>query len=148
MISPPLTLVRRRSPFNAYTVALVLLCVANVLDLFVPRRDDSNYFVRMPIQLINGFLLLFMWTHLLLRTIHWNTITRTITAFIFLVCIYAGIYFSSHAFAFSDISPYLKLLLWTTSIVFFYEMMLRHGINTKLMALYIITFLAAACKKM
>ena len=137
-----------RPKVDGYTLALLLFCAANVLELFVPRRDDSNYFVRMPIQLINGFLLLFMWTHLLAMKLNWTPVTRTITAFIWIICIYAGFYFAAHEFDFSDISPYLKLLLWTTSIIFFYEMMLRHGLYKKLMSLYIITFTAAASKKM
>lgn len=132
---------------HANTIAFALLCLANILDLFVPRRDDSNYFVRMPIQLINGFLLIFMWATLLFKTFHWNAVTKTTALFLILIGSYTLFYLYGHKFNFAEYSPYFKFLLWTTSIIFFYEMMLRHGLNKRWIAFYIVTFLASATKK-
>jgi len=129
------------------SIALWLLCVANILELFVPRMEDGNYFVRMPIQLIDGALIGLMWMSLLLRRNNWTPITRIILWFITLTLIYSFAYLNSNEFTISDFAPYIRLLLWTTSLIFFYEMMLKNGISNKLLCFYVITFIIAIAKK-
>src|SRR6266542_3713988 len=106
-------------------IALWLLIIVNILDLFVPRMEEGNYFVRMPIQLIDGALIGLMWMSLLLRRNNWTPITRIILWFITLTLIYSFAYLNSNEFTISDFAPYIRLLLWTTSLIFFYEMILK-----------------------
>src|SRR6266542_282426 len=122
-------------------IALWLLIIVNILDLFVPRMEEGNYFVRMPIQLIDGALIGLMWMSLLLRRNNWTPITRIILWFITLTLIYSFAYLNSNEFTISDFAPYIRLLLWTTSLIFFYEMMLKNGISNKLLCFYVITFI-------
>ncbi len=128
-------------------IALWLLIIVNILDLFVPRMEEGNYFVRMPIQLIDGALIGLMWMSLLLRRNNWTPITRIILWFITLTLIYSFAYLNANEFNISDFAPYIRLLLWTTSLIFFYEMMLKNGINNKLFCFYVITFIVAITKK-
>lgn len=139
--------IRSISVFNSYPTVLILLCVANVLELFIPRMDEGNYFVRIPIQLINGGLLLLMWGSLLVNKIHWNSVTKAIFLFVPLILLYSYFYVITQKFVVGDYAAYIRFLLWSTSLVYFYEMLLRYGIQHKLMYLYILTFLAAVAKK-
>lgn len=139
--------VSSRLVFNSYPIVLLLLCVANVLELFIPRMDEGNYFVRIPIQLINGGLLILMWASLLTNKIHWNAVTKSIFLFVPLILLYSYFYVITQKFVVGDYAAYIRFLLWTTSLVYFYEMLLRYGIQHKLMYLYILTFLAAVAKK-
>ena len=135
-------------PFlNLFNISILLLCFANVLELFIPRMDEGNYFVRMPIQLINGSLLILMWIVLLHWKTHWTPITKTIFLFTPLVLVHAAIYAISSKFNISDFSGYIKFLLWTTSIIFFYEMMIKYSISKKVIGIYIATFILATSKK-
>ena len=138
---------RNHSFFNLYNLTLLLLCLANLLELFIPRMDEGNYFVRMPIQLINGGLLILMWAVLLHWKIRWNSVTRAVILFVPLVLIHALLYITYSKFNVAGFSGYLKFLLWTTSIVFFYEMMIKYGLNKKILGLFIITFIAGIGKK-
>lgn len=135
------------SVFNSYHIVLILLCIANVLELFIPRMDEGNYFVRIPIQLVNGGLLMLMWASLLVNKIHWNRVTKAIFLFVPLILLYSYFYVITQKFDVGDYASYIRFLLWTTSLVYFYEMLLRYGIHKKLMYLYILTFVAAVAKK-
>ena len=136
-----------KSKINVYNVALVLFSLANVLELFIPRMDEGNYFIRMPIQMINGCLLILMWTALLHRINHWTPITKVILALIILTLIHSIIYSIIYQFNVSAFAPYIRLLLWTSSLIFFYEMMLKYEINKPLMQVYVVTFIIAVTKK-
>lgn len=140
-------MLRNHSFFNLYNLALLLLCLANILELFVPRMDEGNYFVRMPIQLINGSLLILMWVTLLHWKVRWNSVTKSVILFVPLVLLHALLYIIYYKFNIAAFSGYLKFLLWTTSIVFFYEMMIRYGLNKKILGIYIITFIISIGKK-
>ena len=140
-------MVKNHSFFNLYNLALLLLCLANILELFVPRMDEGNYFVRMPIQLINGSLLILMWLTLLHWKVQWKSVTRIVILFIPLVLFNTLLYIIYYKFNIADFSGYLKFLLWTTSIVFFYEMMMRYGLNKKVLGIYLITFIISIGKK-
>ena len=135
------------SKINIYNIALVLFCLANILELFIPRMDEGNYFIRLPIQIINGSLLILMWTALLHRTNHWTPITKIILALIILTSIHSVVYSIIYQFSVSDFAPYIRLLLWTTALIFFYEMMVIYGVNKKLMQVYVVTFIVAVIKK-
>jgi hypothetical protein len=139
--------IEKKSSFNIYYLALILLCLANILELFVPRMDEGNYFVRIPIQLINGGLLVLMWGSLLLNKIHWTPVTKSIFLFIPLLLIYSVAYFFIYKFNISDFAAYIRFLLWTTAALFFYEMLVRYGPSKKILSLYIITFIVAITKK-
>lgn len=133
--------------FNLYNISILLLCLANVLELFIPRMDEGNYFIRMPIQLINGALLILMWVVLIHWKVKWTPTTKSVFLFIPLVLLYATIYIIYNQIEISKFSGYIKFLLWTTSIIFFYEMMLKYGLNKNVLCIYIITFIAGIGKK-
>lgn len=133
---------------TVYSTALYLFIIANVLELFIPRMDEGNFFVRMPIQLINGGLLVLMWTVLLNQRNHWTPVTKIALMFVLLVLVYTAGYLLNNRLDISSYASYIRFLLWTTSLIFFYEMMLKYGINNKLMCVYIITFVAGVAKKL
>jgi hypothetical protein len=135
------------SKINTYSVVLALFCVANMLELFIPRMEEGNYFVRIPIQLIDGLILFLMWATLLNRTNIWTPITKASLGFILLTLAYGISYLVFNKFNTSDFAPYLRFLLWTTSVIFFFEMMTKYGIQELLMRAYILTFILSVAKK-
>src|SRR4029078_8365342 len=125
----------KQSKISIYNIVLVLFCITNFLELFIPRMDEGNYFVRIPIQIIDGCLIFLMWTSMFTRRNHWTPLTNIILLFISIILTYSISYFVFQEFNISDFDPYLRLLLWTTSLIFFYEMMIKYGINNKLMCI-------------
>jgi O-antigen ligase len=140
-------MIRQASKINTYSVVLALFCIANVLELFIPRMEEGNYFVRIPIQLIDGLVLFLMWAELLTRKINWTPLTIATLCFMLLAVAYAVPYFTFTSFNTSDFAPYLRFLLWTTSVIFFSEMMGSYGMQELLMRVYIITFILSVAKK-
>src|SRR5688572_19741423 len=112
--------------FNTYNIVMALFCIANLLELFIPRMDEGNYFVRIPIQMIYGANLFLMWTVLMSRQNYWTPVTKAALYFILLAVAYCFVYFLFFQFNTTDFAPYLRFLLWTTAIIFFYEMMLQY----------------------
>ncbi|KAA9340713.1 O-antigen ligase family protein [Adhaeribacter soli] len=137
-----------QSKITVYRTALALFIVANVLELFIPRMDEGNYFVRMPIQLINGGLLVLMWATLLNNRNHWTPVTKITLVVILMILVYTAGYLMNNQMEVSAYAAYIRFLLWTTSLIFFYEMMLKYGIDNKLMCIYILTFVAGVAKKL
>ena len=133
--------------FNTYNIVLALFCVANLLELFIPRMDEGNYFVRIPIQMIYGANLFLMWIALMSRKNYWTPVSKAALVLILLTVVYCIAYFIFFRFNTTDFAPYLRFLLWTTAIIFFYEMMLQYGINELLMRAYVITFILSVAKK-
>jgi len=128
---------------------LIALSLANILELFLPRFDEVNSSLRLPIQAINLVILMVMIFFLLKEKIHWNSVTAQVVSFISMIIFYVIYYsvFNSKRFGFSDIGDYIKWTLWLVSIVFFYEALLKNGFKSLFFKIYIITFIVAVAKK-
>jgi hypothetical protein len=127
---------------------LILLSLSNLFELFVPRLDEASSLARLPIQAISITIIILMSYKLILLKLHWNYLTISIIFFIGLLIIYFLFYFTLiRNVNISDFSPYLKMLLWLITILYFYEMFILYGINTKLFTFYILTFISSVTKK-
>lgn len=133
---------------QTYHLVLILFIIANILELFLPRMDKGNYFIRIPIQLINAVTFLLIWKRILTIRKHWNNTTKYILVFIGLIVVHSVVYVVMNPFfSVSIFSKYIKLMLWLSAIIFFYEEILRNKINYFLFNMYVVTFIISIVKK-
>src|SRR5690606_9240183 len=105
--------------------------------------------LRLPIQGINVIVLFAMIFWLVKDKIHWNRVTAMVGIWISLMLFYLSLYivFNKRFIGFTDLSDYIRWLVWLVSIIFFYEAFHKLGFKQGILQVYIITFVFAVAKK-
>lgn len=142
-----------KEKFSLCNNALILICIANFLNLFVPRvatEETGGYLVRLPIQLLYIMVLVVMLYGIFFFSAKpVKKVISSITLFIVIITSYIVIGAANPIYDNVSYSQYLKFITWLAAIVFF----LRYGdlenkFTLQLAQVYIFLFILVATKKM
>ncbi|MFD0794953.1 O-antigen ligase family protein [Mucilaginibacter litoreus] len=140
---------KTESKFTVFNTVLMLLCVTNVLELFLPRDETTNSFIRLPIQLIHLGIIGLMWRSILLKKRNWNQVTVNTALLVSIVVIYIIVFiFGDESVPLSAYSQYIRTIEWLSVLIYFYESLLRYSLNLFLMRWYIITYIISVLKQL
>lgn len=136
-----------KSVYNILNIVLVLMSFVNGMEIFLPRTESQQSFVRLPIQIGNLLILILMLSDLFLNKIVWNKITKSIGILILLLIIHTFYYLISNVYYYKDVAQYVRFLTWTISILFFYSNLLKFGIRLSFFKVYIFVFIIVVTKQ-
>jgi len=126
-----------------------MLCLANVLNFFVPRyATDGNYVLRLPVQAVNGAILIAVLTSLLFyKKDSFKSVFGYIFVFIAIIIVGWIYAFLNLELSNSILFSVIRLLSWMACLVFFATKIQFDENIVKSIKFFIITFLLVAAKK-
>lgn len=139
-----------KNKINIYDTIPIILCLINILNLFIPRyATEENFIFRLPVQILNGVILVLA---IYLAAFYQASLSRR---YLYIIHIFISLIIAYwiYAYAYLNVpngimSSVLRLISWLACIPFFSKY-LKVNNNKKniLIQAFVITFILSAGKK-